>query len=406
MRGVPRRVAAPGAAADRNYWLPEGVSVEPRGGRPPGRPRIATPSAVSTPPARLGWRSPSGTTEDRNVRDYAAQWQHLLVAAVLRGRPRIATHPSRHCRVQRSGWRPLCWAAEDCNESKWRLAERWHGGGGRPPGRPRIGTPGGTERGRCGRWWPSPSGATEDRNYWLPEGVSVEPPGVRSPFRGGRGSQPPVLHGERHRPRRWRLSPGATEDRNWRSVSPRSRVSSWRSPSGATRDRNNFMRLMEGGGVLTVALEGARGSQRGQPVARLQPAGLAVARGDRESQQPALRGPRPHAGLWRSPPEWPRLATQARTSACAHLAQWRSPSGMAEDRNFGGSSARKVRRFLAVALRGRPRIATTPTSTGVKPRTFWRSPSEAAEDRNVDTFTGGDELSRLAVALRATENRN
>ncbi|WP_306191464.1 hypothetical protein [Streptomyces sp. MK5] len=79
---------------------------------------------------------------------------------------------------------------------------------------------------------------------------------------------------------------------------------------------------------------------------------------------------------------------------------------MAEDRNFGGSSARKVRRFLAVALRGRPRIATTPTSTGVKPRTFWRSPSEAAEDRNVDTFTGGDELSRLAVALRATENRN
>ncbi len=61
----------------------------PRGGRPPGRPRIATPATSPPRSASSAWRSPSRATEDRN-RFWA--WATTRAPNVaVGGDPRIAT---------------------------------------------------------------------------------------------------------------------------------------------------------------------------------------------------------------------------------------------------------------------------------------------------------------------------
>ncbi len=102
--------------------LPPTSRSPDRGGRPPGRPRIATPTPAP-PPARCcsgGGRPP--------------------------GRPRIATPPRRGSTLRGSG-------------------------GGRPPGRPRIATLAGQLAVAVCCWWRSSPGTTEDRN----SGADEEP---------------------------------------------------------------------------------------------------------------------------------------------------------------------------------------------------------------------------------------
>ncbi len=165
------------------------------GGRPSGRPRIATAhphrAAVlgagvavvlrddrgSQPQARPGperegwrWRSSFGTTEDRNHRP---KWARTPVAK----------------------WRSSFGTTEDRN-----LTAR------RPPEHPPR--------------WRSSFGTTEDRNN-------------------------PAGHG-RHQGREWRSSFGTTEDRNAAALARITDEVLWRSSFGATEDRNTF-RVGRGG---------------------------------------------------------------------------------------------------------------------------------------------------------------
>ncbi len=230
-----------------------------RGGRPPGRPRIATsppPSRRATPPP---WRSPSGATEDRNGIIGPVPCFVGVVAVALRGdrgsqragahpdpggphgggrppgRPRIATtRPSAPSSPGTSGGRPP--GRPRIATRRWPCAWRTPGRGGRPPGRPRIATcwPSGcmSWTGGGGRPPGRPRIATAGRRTHPPDRPSGgRPPGrpriatkgsPESASKGWCGGRPP------ERPRIATTTPSS------RATSP----TTWRSPSGATEDRN------------------------------------------------------------------------------------------------------------------------------------------------------------------------
>ena len=170
------------------HW-PEHVTA-PTGGRPSGRPRIAT-APVAAPRSRpCAWRPPFGAAEDRNVLGdprlvaEGCDWRPPFGAAEDRNPPVSSARPSA------AAWRPPFGAAEDRNPLPTSAYVRV-------------------------THWRPPFGAAEDRNG---------PPGsgktsrlvLAAALRGGRGSQ---LHpGPDHRAaaRHWRSPFGAAEDRNRR----------------------------------------------------------------------------------------------------------------------------------------------------------------------------------------------
>ena len=258
-----------------------------RGGRPLGRPRIATLALPVQHRVAGLWRSPSGATEDRNDLAHVAARDAIEGGGRPLGRPRIATYTT-HCSasIRYRRWRSPSGATEDRNSSTPGGAGGIRAGGGRPLGRPRIATDARTRLSGSTAEWRSPSGATEDRNYcgnetcklemdvavalWGDRGSQrpVRGPSQRRGRRGGRplgrpriatewgrlrrplsggGGRPlgrpriatTALQSGRIRRRRWRSPAGATEDRNVMSTLGLNGTSGgWRSPSGATEDRN------------------------------------------------------------------------------------------------------------------------------------------------------------------------
>src|SRR5690606_21547955 len=155
-----------------------------------------------------GWRSPSGAAEDRNRPGRGLSGRPAVVAVALRG-GRGSQRQSRH------RWPPR------------------GGGGGRPPGRPRIATTASNSRPAAqAPTWRSPSGAAGQRN-----GVSTRSGGLSGPG--------------------WRSPSGAAEDRNRSKSDPFEYAEEWRSPSGAAEDRNSVVSVMVGGLLgVAVALRG------------------------------------------------------------------------------------------------------------------------------------------------------
>ncbi len=137
--GRPWR-SPPGATEDRNIPAEFAEVDEPGGGRPPGRPRIATWPPTTDQDLAGGWRSPPGATEDRN----------LCLGDEPRCQPAVAVAPRGDrgsqllglglLRRSRAGWRSPPGATEDRNNSEDGYRYTAEGGGGRPPGRPRIAT--------------------------------------------------------------------------------------------------------------------------------------------------------------------------------------------------------------------------------------------------------------------------
>ncbi len=305
------------------------------GGRPSGRPRIATCCRAWCCAGPLGWRSPSGVAEDRNgfTNPFVAQ----LWAGGGRppGRPRIATTSWRRTPRSRavavsSG------AAEDRNAKSFAQVPRslrsWRS------------LPGAAEDRNCdgGRSWTSghvlavAPGATEDRNELLGRigdltgGLTVAP-------RGGRGSQ---RHAGAHEPHRRdvvaalrgsriatlggrpRGGPGSAGGRPsgrpriaTPSTTPRCpRSRPWRSPSGAAEDRNaQHHTPMPEVPPVAVALRGGRAEDRNMPRARLtdkddesggRPPGVAEDRNISSIVRMASR-----QGLWRSSSRATEIAT-------------------------------------------------------------------------------------------------
>ncbi len=231
------------------------------------------------------WRSPSGTTEDRNQVDgylsgaLLRVWRSPFRATedrnILGGSTVIAascwrspSETTENRNITPDGleeapedWRPPSRATKD----RSRVSASVHVGpgptGGRPPGRPRISTAMGGSRTTSPDSWRSPSMATEDRNTW-----------------------------------RW----------SWMTVPVY-----WRSPSGAAEDHNaDLIRRRRAELSPAVVLWGDRGSQ---PSGRLS-VGCARPRGGCSPGRP------------RTATEWPG----PRTPSAGH---WRSPSGVIEDRN-------------------------------------------------------------------------
>ena len=133
------------------------------GGRPSGRPRIATPAPGCSPPRTPRWRPPFGAAEDRNIPD--------TDGVIL---PEV--------------WRPPFGAAEDRNPIGLlpsSLAGLW-----RPPfGAAEDRNPIGLLPSSLAGLWRPPFGAAEDRNkpeIWAAE-LLVS---LAAALRGGRGSQP------------------------------------------------------------------------------------------------------------------------------------------------------------------------------------------------------------------------
>ena len=344
-----------------------------RGGRPPGRPRIATCPWTESAPAARQWRSPSGATEDRNI----SRATPSVVCVGWRspsGATEDRNHPSSSTRRSARRWRSPSGATEDRNTrcsgrhlSRRRVAVALRGDrgsqplprgprlhphrrGGRPPGRPRIATRPGSPPWPGAARWRSPSGATEDRNAGGDHGVDG------------------LL---------WRSPSGATEDRNAASSS------SSRADSDVAvtlrGDRGSQQHLLDERGVrgaVAVALRGDRGSQRAGPRAVGERRRVAVTlRGDRGSQRRPRR-PVPHP-LQRGgrPPGRPRIATRRPSPPLRRPCRWRSPSGATEDRNVVGLAADLV-------------------------DAVWRSPSGATEDRNAMCSRSWPASSGVAVALR------
>ena len=191
---APREVpaaAVPGTAEDRNVreWVQAG-SVLRGSGRPPGRPRIATPSSGGSGRNKGHEQRPSpGTAEDRN----AAQGDDL----------------NHSLKAQR----PSPGTAEDRNGDGVIQGINSSTGSGRPPGRPRIAT-----RPRSSTTWawrsqrPSP-GTAEDRNRRQLAPAHGARRAAAVP-RDGRGSQPAHRWRCRHHRLRQRPSPGTAKDRN------------------------------------------------------------------------------------------------------------------------------------------------------------------------------------------------
>ncbi|SUP60787.1 Uncharacterised protein [Streptomyces griseus] len=187
--GQPGWRSPSGATEDRNLSY-SGASQEAAagGGRPPGRPRIATAACCSSSTPYPPWRLPSGATEDRNWLNTCPSapggrgWRSPSGATEDRNDQLGCTH------VQVREWRSPSGATEDRNRPSGLLVP---GGacGGRPPGRPRIATRPWSNRSTPVTWWRSPSGGTEDRNSpddrWGRRSAVVA-----VALRGGRGSQP------------------------------------------------------------------------------------------------------------------------------------------------------------------------------------------------------------------------
>ena len=208
---------------------------DPPGGRPSGRPRIATgwpstPHVVSPP-----WRPPFGAAEDRNLLVRAGT-ERTSTGGRPSGRPRIAT-------TRAARWRRLR-----------TLAAALRGGRGSQPR-------------ECVRQalaraaWRPPFGAAEDRNDARER--DGQPPVLAAALRGGRGSQQRYT-----RRRRARETPGGRPSGRPRIATCRSRTSSlrtcssWRPPFGAAEDRNDrSLQAFEVERLLAAALRGGRGSQ-------------------------------------------------------------------------------------------------------------------------------------------------
>ncbi len=181
----------PRIATPVRWWRSSSASG---GGRPPGRPRIATSDQPATQPVTRGWRSPSGAAKDRNVLSWApshaaSPWRSPSGAAEDRnGMRRAAWAPGPHVAVALRGGR---------GSQRHGLGDGGHRGivavalrGGRGSQQRRCG-----RRPGRGRRWRSPSGAAEDRNLDTATGTLVWQ-GVAVALRGGRGSQP--RHRDRH----------------------------------------------------------------------------------------------------------------------------------------------------------------------------------------------------------------
>ncbi len=129
-----------GAAEDRNFWEVRGWGRHgTSGGRPPGRPRIATASA--TPPAPRAARvavALRGGRGSQPRRSRTSPAQVSMVAVALRG-GRGSQRGAVEGAAEEGVWRSPSGAAEDRNADS-----------GRSFGHPRV--------------WRSPSGAAEDRN--------------------------------------------------------------------------------------------------------------------------------------------------------------------------------------------------------------------------------------------------
>lgn len=179
------------ATEDRNsLYRASAVALSRSGGCPQGRPRIATPVRTGAARSRSRWRSPSGATEDRNERGGGACLTAIRGAVVHRS-PSEATSGSQN--------------------RGHRVRARHHGGGGRPPGRPRIATPAWPTSRRDAR---VAAAFRSDRgSQQLHRAVRRhEPADVAVALRGDRGSQHTGLD-RRQRRQLWRSSFGVIEDR-------------------------------------------------------------------------------------------------------------------------------------------------------------------------------------------------
>ena len=181
-----------------------------RGGRPSGRPRIATRDCREADGGSDGGGRPSG--RPRIATSAVSAWgRGGVVAVALRGgRGSQPAHRAAAPPRPRRGGRP---------SGRPRIATRYlrvtvprSHCGGRPSGRPRIATSSRTMVTSPETLWRSPFGAAEDRN--------LEETGLR--------------YGEAT----WRSPFGAAEDRNRCARRPRTKTGRWRSPFGAAEDRN------------------------------------------------------------------------------------------------------------------------------------------------------------------------
>ena len=168
MTGLPaedeQRVAAVlrGGRGSQRDVQQQGVCGASSGGRPPGRPRIATPTSPSYALAPT-WRPSSGAAEDRNANSPPLITSCMSVAAVLRG-----GRGSQRRSLANPGARGA-------------VAAVLRGGRGSQLGSQVDLTA------HIAVWRPS-SGAAEDRNTY-PGRYPVNGSNVAAVLRGGRGSQ-------------------------------------------------------------------------------------------------------------------------------------------------------------------------------------------------------------------------
>ena len=275
----------------------------PVGGRPPGRPRIATCWACANSSAMLGLavalRGGRGSQRGRPP----LHVQGLQIGGRPPGRPRIATStPSSDPPCRRFG--------------------------GRPPGRPRIAT---TTR-AC-----PPPGA----------------PGLAVALRGGRGSQPGGHVRPRDVGRHWRSPSGAAEDRNCGVCRQGKYCCLWRSPSGAAEDRNLVAVEIGAGSTHWRSPSGAAEDRNPATGSRTSPnSPWRSPSGAAEDRNQYLGAEAGAVGVGGRPPGRPRIATERRPANHLAAAVWRSPSGAAEDRNLFYTQVCRPQLRLAVALRG------------------------------------------------------
>ncbi|AIA06584.1 hypothetical protein DC74_6143 [Streptomyces noursei] len=319
-----------GAAVDRN-WKPANTASRwcSRGGRPPGRPWIATLPRVAQCPA------------------------DAIVAVVLRGgRGSQPYFGPRMARAARCGGRPpgRPWIATRQRAGR-RDAAR---GGGRPPGRPWIATQDPRPVGVSSIRWRSSSGAAVDRNFLIVVHAGAQRGGGgRPPGRPWIATSPPCTPPAKAPT--WRSSSGAAVDRNdvmlpcphddecsggrppgrpWIATTIHVRDEAgrivWRSSSGAAVDRNPYAEeLLTRYADVAVVLRCGRGSQpRSTP---------------RRPGRPAR---------WRSSSGAAVDRNSPRSTGFGQSGTWRSSSGAAVDRNYESVREQVERDLVAVVLRG------------------------------------------------------